>query len=84
MKKCLMTLLALAALAGCKNDSPPRWRQACVDRDYTTTIIPVWNGTSMTMQPVTTSHCVRYEMQCRPAGRDYTGPLTCENMEKPL
>lgn len=73
-------VLMLAALAGCKDERPPHMATVC-DEHHTTTVTTttIINGrVGVGITPIRT--CVRSHLECKPAGEDYTGDLTCADV----
>jgi hypothetical protein len=71
MKRIVMLVAALA-LSGCKDDSPPRLVTVC--DEHQTNV--AWAYTDKGLKPAFYTVCVRSHVECRPAGKDYTGTRT--------
>lgn len=77
----VLATCALAALAACKDESPPRWVNRCVESYSYPVVLPVYDAMTNSTQLQTQwwTQCTREELVCL-TGSDYAGALTCEDV----
>lgn len=73
----LASLLAVLALAACKDERPPHWEKRCTAHEAypSVMLLPGVNG-QMLVLPTTEYQCVKREWQCL-VGRDFQGDRRC-------